>query len=55
MASLIAASGFAASSQQIKMGPEDSSKTISVTVWLNLHNKATLDTLVQQMYDKTSP
>ena len=53
--SLIAASGFAASPQQVNMGPEDTSKTISVTVWLNLHNKAALDTLVQQMYDKTSP
>jgi subtilase family serine protease len=53
--SLIAASGFAAAPQQVNIGPEDISKTISVTVWLNLHNKAALDTLVQQMYDKTSP
>jgi subtilase family serine protease len=26
-----------------------------VTVWLNLHNKAGLDALVQEMYDKSSP
>jgi subtilase family serine protease len=53
--SLIAASGFAASPRQINMGPEDTSKIISVTVWLNLHNKAGLDTLAQQIYDKASP
>lgn len=37
------------------LGPEDQAKQITVTVWLNQHNKATLDALVQQMYDKTSP
>lgn len=37
------------------VGPEDESKTINVTVWLNLHNKAGLDALVQEMYDKNSP
>ncbi len=37
------------------MGPEDASKVISVTVWLNLHNRAALDAQVQQMYDKSSP
>jgi subtilase family serine protease len=48
--------GFAASSNRAtNLGPEDESKQISVTVWLNLHNKAALDTMVQQMYDKTSP
>jgi subtilase family serine protease len=36
------------------MGPEDPSTQISVTVWLNLHNKAALDNMVDQMYDKTS-
>jgi subtilase family serine protease len=40
---------------QADLGPEDQSKQISVTVWLNLHNKAALDTIVEQMYDKTSP
>jgi subtilase family serine protease len=53
---LIVGSGFAATpNQSTNMGPEDESKQISVTVWLNLHNKAALDTMVQQMYDKTSP
>jgi subtilase family serine protease len=52
---LMAGSAFAApSGQATNMGPEDQSKQISVTVWLNLHNKAALDTMVQQMYDKTS-
>ncbi len=37
------------------LGPEDQAKQITVTVWLNQHNKADLDALVQQMYDKTSP
>jgi subtilase family serine protease len=41
--------------QATNLGPEDQSKQISVTVWLNLHNQAALDTMVQQMYDKTSP
>jgi subtilase family serine protease len=50
----MAGSAFAAPPQATNMGPEDQSKQISVTVWLNLHNKAALDTMVQQMYDKTS-
>src|SRR5271168_1670502 len=37
------------------MGPADESKTITVTVWLNMHNKPALDSLVEQMYDSTSP
>jgi subtilase family serine protease len=37
------------------IGPEDESKSISVTVWLNVHNKADLDALVEGMYDKSSP
>jgi len=36
-------------------GPEDATKTISVTLWLQAHNRATLDTLVEQLYDKNSP
>jgi subtilase family serine protease len=53
---LMVSSGLAASSiQSINLGPEDQSKQISVTVWLNLHNKAALDAMVQGMYDKTSP
>jgi subtilase family serine protease len=53
---LMVSSGLAASSSQsTNLGPEDQSKQISVTVWLNLHNKAALDAMVQGMYDKTSP
>ena len=52
---LMAGSGFSATHMQADLGPEDQSKQISVTVWLNLHNKAALDTIVEQMYDKTSP
>jgi subtilase family serine protease len=37
------------------LGPEDASKPITVNVWLNLHNKATLDKLVEQMYEEGSP
>ena len=52
---LMVSSGFAATPQAANLGPEDQAKQIAVTVWLNLHNKAALDTMVQQMYDKTSP
>jgi subtilase family serine protease len=52
---LATGSGFAASSQATTPSPEDESGQISVTVWLNLHNKAALDDMVQDMYDKTSP
>jgi subtilase family serine protease len=45
----------AAPNHGANLGPEDESKEISVTVWLNVHNKAALDSLVQQMYDKDSP
>jgi subtilase family serine protease len=37
------------------LGAEDSSKPITVTLWLNQHNKAELDSLVEQMYQKDSP
>ena len=43
------------SNQRVVLGPEDQAASISVTVWLKLHNEATLDGLVQQMYDKSSP
>ncbi|HKW17303.1 MAG TPA: S53 family peptidase [Terriglobales bacterium] len=53
---LMASSALAAMPSHAKnMGPEDQSKRITVTVWLNQHNKASLDALVQQMYDKNSP
>ncbi len=45
----------AAASPAANLGPEDQNKQIAVTVWLNLHNKAALDTMVRDMYDKTSP
>ena len=51
---LTTGSAFAATTGQTNLGPEDESKQISVTVWLNPHNKAALDTAVQQMYDKES-
>lgn len=53
---LITSSAFAATPQaSANLGPEDQSKPISVIVWLNLHNKAALDTMVEQTYDKSSP
>lgn len=48
---LMVGSAFA---QGTNMGPEDATKQISLTVWLNLHNKQALDALVEQMYDKDS-
>lgn len=39
----------------INLGAEDSSKPITVTLWLNQHNKASLDELVRQMYTQGSP
>jgi subtilase family serine protease len=45
----------AAPNQGASMGAEDPSKVISITVWLQLHNRAALDALVPEMYDKTSP
>ena len=57
---LLAVSGFAQSSRRPgakpqNLGPEDPSKLITVTVWLNQHNKAALDELVRQMYQPGSP
>jgi subtilase family serine protease len=37
------------------LGSEDPAKTIDVSIWLNLHNRAGLDTLASQLYDKASP
>jgi subtilase family serine protease len=45
----------AASPRPTVVGPEDQEKQISVTVWLNLHNKAALDDMVKDMYDDSSP
>ena len=52
---LTAGSASAASPKSAIVGPEDQNKQISVTVWLNLHNKATLDDMVKDMYDESSP
>ncbi|MBV8569910.1 MAG: S8/S53 family peptidase [Acidobacteriaceae bacterium] len=40
--------------QAKKLGPEDASMVIEVTVWLNLHNRAELDGLAQSLYNPTS-
>src|ERR1700691_54741 len=45
--------GFVATGKNI--GPEEASTTINVTLWLQPHNRATLDTLAEQLYDKSSP
>jgi subtilase family serine protease len=37
------------------LGVEDPSKQIAVTFWLKQHNKAGLDEMVRQMYDRSSP
>ena len=55
LALLFSAASGATAKQGTVMGPEDESKTITVTVWLNMHNKPALDSLVEQMYDSTSP
>jgi subtilase family serine protease len=52
---LMIGSGLAAQTPATLVGPEDQARQISVTVWLNLHNKATLDAMVPDMYDKSSP
>jgi subtilase family serine protease len=44
--------GFTATGKNI--GPEEASTTISVTLWLQPHNRAALDTLAEQLYDKSS-
>lgn len=51
----MAGSVYASPRQGTNLGPEDPNKQITLTVWLNLHNKATLDSMVQDMYDSTSP
>jgi subtilase family serine protease len=37
------------------IGTVDPSKTIDVSIWLNVHNRAEMDKLAQQLYDRTSP
>jgi subtilase family serine protease len=50
----MAGSTIASPNQGTTIGPEDQSKQITITVWLNLHNKAALDAQVAQIYDKNS-
>lgn len=56
----LAVSGFSQSRGKTvatpqNLGSEDPSKQITVTVWLNQHNKATFDEMVRQMYQPGSP
>jgi len=37
------------------LGTEDPVKIIDISVWLNPHNRALMDDLAQQLYDRTSP
>lgn len=37
------------------LGAEDPSKTIEVSIWLNLHNQADFDALARDLYDPNSP
>ncbi len=59
---LIAVPAFARSAGKLRalpnariLGAEDQTKQIAVTFWLNQHDKAGLDELVRQMYDRNSP
>jgi subtilase family serine protease len=55
VSTLFAASNPKTVSKAQILGPEDPAKTITVTVWLNEHNKPVLDELVRQMYQPGSP
>ena len=37
------------------LGTEDPTKTIEVSIWLNLHNRGEMDEVARQLYDGTSP
>jgi subtilase family serine protease len=37
------------------LGPEDPSKVIDVSIWLNLHNRGEMDALARDLYDRASP
>jgi subtilase family serine protease len=37
------------------LGTENPSKQIEISVWLNPHNRAQMDELARQLYDRTSP
>ncbi len=49
-----AANGLPSRNAQM-LGAEDPSKQITVAFWLKQHDKARLDELVRQMYDRNSP
>ena len=36
------------------LGPENPSKVIDVSIWLNLHNREALDSMAQELYDPAS-
>jgi len=53
---LIAGPAISANSRTAEiLGAEDPSAQIAVTFWLKLHDKAGLDEMVRQMYDRSSP
>ncbi len=37
------------------LGTVDPTQTLEVSIWLNLHNRAEMDALAAQLYDRTSP
>ncbi len=37
------------------LGTEDPSKTIEVSIWLNLHNRAEMDAVARDLYNRNSP
>lgn len=37
------------------LGPEDPSKTMDVSIWLNLHNREQMDAVARDLYDPNSP
>jgi subtilase family serine protease len=41
-------------SSATNLGPEDASKTISVSIWLQPHNRSGLDALAQDLYNRDS-
>jgi subtilase family serine protease len=45
--------GFVSAAQRV--GVTDATKTIDVTIWLNVRNRAALDRLAHDVYDRNSP
>jgi subtilase family serine protease len=44
--------GYVATAKNV--GTEDPTKTIEVSIWLNMHNRGEMDELARQLYDPTS-